>query len=422
MEGVRTRWAVLIAGLGVMLTGLTAALLALALVSFGIMGGFALAGWSPKPLAIYAYVGIAGAGFVVAAGPRVLRFIAARIRGASKACQTCQQEISEKIERQKQKQKQKPKQGAGEGEGEGEGEEQKKRGKGDQRVNDPKKTDARATKTLGFFHPYCNAGGGGERVLWSAINSVCERYPHYHCVVYTGDTDASPEQIAAKAKARFGVTVDLQRVTFAYLHTRPFVEAGWYPHFTMLMQSLASLILGAEALLLHEPSVFIDTMGYAFVLPLFAAVAKCHVAAYVHYPTISTDMLDKVQSRKADFNNDDRVSRSAALSTVKLWYYRLFSFLYGLAGNTASVVMANSTWTCNHILALWWLVQDSTQIVYPPCDVSQLTTLPLEGRERVVVSVAQFRPEKNHAKQLKALRLYLDKYGDDAGASSQTPV
>ena len=23
--------------------------------------------------------------------------------------------------------------------------------------------------TVGFFHPFCNSGGGGERVLWSAV-------------------------------------------------------------------------------------------------------------------------------------------------------------------------------------------------------------------------------------------------------------
>lgn len=25
---------------------------------------------------------------------------------------------------------------------------------------------------IAFFHPYCNAGGGGERVLWCAINAM----------------------------------------------------------------------------------------------------------------------------------------------------------------------------------------------------------------------------------------------------------
>ena len=29
--------------------------------------------------------------------------------------------------------------------------------------------------TVAFFHPYCNAGGGGERVLWCAIRSLQSR-------------------------------------------------------------------------------------------------------------------------------------------------------------------------------------------------------------------------------------------------------
>ncbi|EGD80510.1 ALG11 protein [Salpingoeca rosetta] len=269
----------------------------------------------------------------------------------------------------------------------------------------------RATKTLAFFHPYCNAGGGGERVLWSAINAVCEEYPHYHCIVYTGDTDASSEQILAKARLRFGVEVDQRRVTFVFLRTRPLVEAELYPRFTMLMQSLASMLMGVEALLAHVPDVFIDTMGYAFVLPLFAGLGMCPAAAYVHYPTISTDMLQKVAKREQDFNNTDSVSASATLSTVKLWYYRIFAFIYGMVGGAASAAMCNSTWTYNHIDALWWGAYNTASIVYPPCDVSQLTSLPLAGRQNVVVSVAQFRPEKNHALQLRALKAFIDTHG-----------
>lgn len=29
---------------------------------------------------------------------------------------------------------------------------------------------------VAFFHPYCNAGGGGERVLWVAIKAILARY------------------------------------------------------------------------------------------------------------------------------------------------------------------------------------------------------------------------------------------------------
>ena len=25
---------------------------------------------------------------------------------------------------------------------------------------------------VGIFHPYCNAGGGGERVLWCAVRAI----------------------------------------------------------------------------------------------------------------------------------------------------------------------------------------------------------------------------------------------------------
>jgi alpha-1,2-mannosyltransferase len=29
---------------------------------------------------------------------------------------------------------------------------------------------------VGFFHPFCNSGGGGERVLWSAVKAVQDKY------------------------------------------------------------------------------------------------------------------------------------------------------------------------------------------------------------------------------------------------------
>lgn len=46
---------------------------------------------------------------------------------------------------------------------------------------------------VGFFHPFCNAGGGGERVLWAAIRATQKRWPKAVCVVYTGDHDVHKE-------------------------------------------------------------------------------------------------------------------------------------------------------------------------------------------------------------------------------------
>jgi alpha-1,2-mannosyltransferase len=45
-----------------------------------------------------------------------------------------------------------------------------------------------------------NAGGGGERVLWTAIAFIHRTERDIVSAVYTGDTDVSKEQIIAKVK------------------------------------------------------------------------------------------------------------------------------------------------------------------------------------------------------------------------------
>ena len=58
------------------------------------------------------------------------------------------------------------------------------------------------------------------------------------------------------------------------------------------------MLLGLEALCHFLPDVFIDSMGYAFVLPMARWLGGCRVGCYVHYPTISTDMLSRVENRE----------------------------------------------------------------------------------------------------------------------------
>ena len=45
-----------------------------------------------------------------------------------------------------------------------------------------------------------HAGGGGERVLWSAVRAIQTHFPGCHCVVYTGDMDAAPNEILSRAQ------------------------------------------------------------------------------------------------------------------------------------------------------------------------------------------------------------------------------
>ncbi|CAI5481474.1 unnamed protein product [Closterium sp. Yama58-4] len=95
---------------------------------------------------------------------------------------------------------------------------------------------------------------------------------------------------------------------------------------------------------------------------------------------------------------------SAVLSSSKLYYYRFFALLYGWAGGHADVTMVNSSWTEGHIRRIWTRNKPSSvHRVYPPCDTAALQALPLSrSSPGYIISVAQFRPEKNHALQLRA--------------------
>ncbi|CAG8486047.1 16674_t:CDS:10 [Dentiscutata erythropus] len=228
---------------------------------------------------------------------------------------------------------------------------------------------------LGFFHPYCNAGGGGERVLWTAIHTIQENYSNVMCVVYTGDTNVTKEEILEKVKTRFSIELNPDTVAFVFLNNRKWVEDNRYPRFTLLGQSLGSIALGFEALKKLTPDIYFD-------------------------------MLNKVQERRPGFNNDNLIARSRVFSIGKIWYYRIFAYLYSLVGSFAEIAMVNSTWTKGHIDQLWGV---NSKIVYPPCDTEALSKLPLDGRQRIIVSVAQFRPEKDHLLQLRSLhQLLLD--------------
>ena len=260
---------------------------------------------------------------------------------------------------------------------------------------------------VGFFHPYCNAGGGGERVLWHSICALQKRYSFVRCVVYTGDEPSSrPESILKKVRENFAIHLQ-KDVKFFYLARRGWVEAGRWPRFTLLGQSLGSIILGLEALVTFVPHVYIDTMGYAFTMPLFRWLGGSRTASYVHYPVVSSDMLKQVSGQVKAFNNARWISRSRFLTKFKVWYYRLFAKIYGFMGRRSEVVMVNSTWTHGHISEIWG--SKKLFIVYPPCDTTAFQQVPLERDKKQfrIVSIGQFRPEKNHDLQLRVLKRFL---------------
>ncbi|KAF8376791.1 hypothetical protein HHK36_031541 [Tetracentron sinense] len=283
-------------------------------------------------------------------------------------------------------------------------------------------------RAVGFFHPYTNDGGGGERVLWCAVKAIQEENPNLDCIIYTGDHDASPESLSGRAVDRFGVEL-LYPPQVVHLYKRKWIEEGTYPRFTMFGQSFGSVCLSWEALSKFTPLFYFDTSGYAFTYPL-ARMFGCKVICYTHYPTISLDMISRVQERSSMYNNDALISRSDQtvgvfmyiihhtvviyvvdvcifdkfmhffiflfssdvaphkpffcgsiwLSRCKVIYYTFFSWIYGIVGSCTHLAMVNSSWTQSHIEKIW-RIPERTKRVYPPCDTSglQAHTLQLEA-------------------------------------------
>nr|BAN21210.1 glycosyl transferase [Riptortus pedestris] len=266
--------------------------------------------------------------------------------------------------------------------------------------------DTSDTINIAFFHPYCDAGGGGEKVLWSAILALQKSYPNVKIVVYTGDLNASPDEIIKRVYTRFNIKF-LREVEFIYLHKRKWLEHKRYPYFTLLSQSFGSLVVGLEALYAYLPDIYIDSMGYSFTLFLFSYIGGCTTACYIHYPTITREMVKRVSSRRVGQTNRAAVAQSPFLTSAKLLYYRSFAWLYSFCGTFADTVMVNSSWTEEHINHLWGC-NLSTHRVYPPCDTIAFKSLPQapdisDGGPIKITSVGQYRPEKDHPLQLQAL-------------------
>ncbi|KAJ6760888.1 GDP-MAN:MAN(3)GLCNAC(2)-PP-DOL ALPHA-12-MANNOSYLTRANSFERASE [Salix purpurea] len=267
-------------------------------------------------------------------------------------------------------------------------------------------------RAVGFFHPYTNDGGGGERVLWCAVKAIQEESPDLDCVIYTGDHDSSSESLMSRALDRFGVKL-LSPPKVVHLYKRKWIEETSYPRFTMIGQSFGSVYLSWEALCKFTPLYYFDTSGYAFTYPV-ARVFGCKVICYTHYPTISLDMISRVRDRSSMYNNDASIAKSGWLSRCKIFYYTLFSWMYGFVGSCAHLAMVNSSWTQSHIEKLW-KIPSRIMRVYPPCDTSGLQVLPLErpAKTPIFISVAQFRPEKAHPLQLEAFSVAIKRLDAD---------
>lgn len=186
-------------------------------------------------------------------------------------------------------------------------------------------------------------------------------------LVYTGDfpsggTDADKERIInnvnvsltvlkcpaveADTQTRFSIKLDPATLHFIPLPSRYLISDGYYNYFTLLNQSLGSIYLAWEGLCGKEglwgdiflgkslssltppgpAGLMIDTMGYALTFPFVRLIGGpgVTIGAYVHYPTVSTDMVKRVKARTAGIE-DGGAAKSRLRTQIKLMYANLIS-------------------------------------------------------------------------------------------------
>lgn len=270
-------------------------------------------------------------------------------------------------------------------------------------------------KIIAFFHPYCDGGGGGERVLWIAIESILKSTDKDTVIaIYNGGTKELGGLLKTVEKQ---FKIDLRsntsyssRLKLININTRFLLEARWYPVATMVLQCFFSAIVGLECLLRIMPDVYFDTTGAAFTYPVFSILSNSRVICYVHYPIISSDMLQKVREQRPSYNNDARIASSVTMSSLKVIYYKAIAFMYYLTACFATRVVVNSSWTEGHIRSVWGIPRskrgNKLTKIYPPCNTLTLQKINIGQRDDIVLSIGQFRPEKDHLLQLRAFQQF----------------
>ena len=205
---------------------------------------------------------------------------------------------------------------------------------------------------IAFFHPFCDAMGGGEKVLFEAIKALQDEkeFENDTLLVYSG-AEMSAEQLCKAIKDKFSTQVNLKRnnLQFVKLKTHETMQAENYPSCTLLWQLIAYNRVCAEALQLKPCDVFIDTIGVGFAYPLVKTLFGCKVVSYTHYPTISSDMIKQIDTNQ--FNN--QVAGNPILKMGKRIYYWGLMLAYGQCGRFADQIATNSSWTDKHIRSLW---------------------------------------------------------------------
>ena len=213
-------------------------------------------------------------------------------------------------------------------------------------------------------------------------------------MIYSNSKLTPNEIIQKKVKDRFGTDVSDHGLYFIQLDEKLAngLDPKNHPTLTLFWQALASIRVCVHSQFKMPCDIFVDTMGVGYSYPFLKMLFPCKIYAYVHYPIVSSDMVNVVASGKQQFNN----KQTSALSRmVKIVYYYVMIVLYKICGRFADVIACNSSWTRNHIDNLWGRDSSSCKTVFPPCDTEfYLKEIKAEGGRREIKE-GMALPEEN---------------------------
>ena len=214
------------------------------------------------------------------------------------------------------------------------------------------------------------------------------------------------KEIQAKLKSIFNIdltqkanslvdSVELVRIKTDFL-LKP------QPIATMILQIIGQILFSFEIIIKNYSDAYIDTTGLPFTYFILSRFGHAKVSAYVHYPFISDDMINDIKHSRQGVHSRGIFGKYSFLKPIKIIYYNMIYFLYKLNGNQISFAQCNSTWTLQHMQKIWSNTQLS--LLYPPCNTASFRGISAyRERENIIVSFAQFRPEKNHKLQVRIM-------------------
>jgi len=308
-------------------------------------------------------------------------------------------------------------------------------------------------KVLTFIHPNCYDFGGGEKVLWMIMHALSslkkQNLNHFYKIniltapkntiykkMQNQKTQAGAqadehllnnkltysEDLLAKLKERFSINLSKRSEAVKQIEMIEFKSAKYlspFPFCTMLLQIVFQMIFAFEVCSRVFSDAIIDTTGLPFAYSILGFIGNhSNLGAYVHYPFISEEMIANVKSGKDGVHSQPFIAKFRFYKKIKLPYYSLILKLYEFNCKFLKFIFSNSTWTSSHMHSI--VPEIPNEILYPPCSIGfyrnnniqynnihnnkNLINENFMRKENVIVSFAQFRPEKNHKMQIDILR------------------